>query len=125
MKISTPLKKTSISSYFTPHSHYALNKVSTLKVKPTIPSFPVITSTPSIESYEEIPSLKTKSFLEKKLNLETIFSHSRRKFLTFKKVLLSERFTAPYLPEEHASTISSPRLHPFRLFLHLKLRMIT
>ena len=89
-------------------SPYVFNKVSIFKLKPIIPYFPTILDTPSIELFSETPALKTKSFPEKKLNSETIFSHSRRKYPTFKKALSSKRFATLSRHSEHVHTNFDP-----------------
>ena len=77
MKIHPPLKKTSSSSYFVPPSPSTPNKVSDFEVKPDISYFPTILVTPYVESFVETPTFNDKCCLEKKFNLEFIFSNSR------------------------------------------------
>ena len=111
MKISPPLKKKYSSSLFFPTSPSVLNKVHAFNVKPGTPSFPVILATPFFDSCLEAPTLKIKSFLEKKMILNTTFSHSRRASLTFKKALSSERFTTHDLPTERSSATFETMSH--------------
>ena len=95
-------------------------------MKPTVPSFPAILATLSIESYVEIPALKTNYFLEKKLNLETIFSYSRIKHVIFKNSLSSERFPTSARSAEEASTTFVPASHKESniSFLHSKWKIL-
>ena len=95
MKIYSPLKKVSSCSYFSSPIPSVSNKASAFKVKPSITYFPTILATPSIESFAEIPGFNTKSFPEKKLDLEFVFSYSRIKSISLKKSLSSEMIIAP------------------------------
>ena len=111
MKIYPPLRKASSGSYFAPPSPSEFNKVHAFKVKPVIPSFPAIVATTSVESCAETPALRNNYFPENKFNLETIFSHSRRKYLTFKKALSSKGLTTPTHPLEHISVTFDHEYH--------------
>ena len=100
MKIFSPLKKASSSFYFSTPSPSVSNKVYAFKVKSSIHYFPEILATPSSESFSETPSFNAKSFPKKNLDLDFVFSHSRTKYLSFKKALSSKRIITPARPEE-------------------------
>ena len=118
IKIHPPLSETSSSSCLLSPSTF--NNVSSFKVNPSTPSFPEILHTLCVYSYAETPALNTKSFIENKLNLETTFSHSRRKSLTFNKSLSSKRLTAASRPLEcvfaiiEANILSIPYFSSFK-----------
>ena len=80
-------------------------------MKPHVPSFPAILAIMSSESCSETTSLKTKYFLQNTLNLEKIFSHSRKTSLTFNKFLSSKRLATHDRPSEHVSVTFDPASH--------------